>query len=225
MTITHHPDLSTLMTCSAGATPEALCAVVASHLSMCPQCMAELSRLEQIGIALFTFLEPAHLDKAAPHPNGCAKPADGHGHSPTNARKSGANASCGTRIGDVPAPLVERVGPHLESLPWSKIAEGIWHSPVRLSPAASGDLRFVRLAPGATLPPHRHVGEELTLVLAGAYEDETGIHGVGDFCDVEDETSHAVRADPELGCIMLVASETVPAFLPDAAITGRTARL
>lgn len=212
MTITHHPDLSTLMTCSAGATPEALCAVVASHLSMCPDCMAELARLEQIGIALFTFIEPAQMSATPPRQDGCA-PVRDRGTGPISAAKVGP-PTCGARIGDVPAPLIERVGPHLDALPWSRVSEGVWHSPVRLSDAASGDLRFIRLDPGARLPRHTHVGEELTLVLAGAFQDESGTHAIGDFCDVEDDIAHAVVAHPELGCTMLVASEGPPAFLP-----------
>jgi putative transcriptional regulator len=53
MPIVRHPDVSTIMTCSAGSQPEALCAVVTSHLSMCPECMRELSLLEEIGVSLF----------------------------------------------------------------------------------------------------------------------------------------------------------------------------
>lgn len=207
MTIIHHPDLSTLMTCSAGATPEALCAVVASHLSMCPQCMHVMPRLERIGIALFTFLEPVDMlhrpRDDAPHPLGPTKPT----------RRPTAPTA---RVGDIPAPIAERVGRHLDRLPWTFNSDGIWDSPVKLSAAAKGDLRFIRLEPGATLHRHANVGEELTLVLAGEYLDQTSIYGVGDFREVEDGAARALTADKNRGCIILVASENALVAPPEA---------
>ena len=39
---------------------------------------------------------------------------------------------------------------------------------------------FVRVAPGAVFPPHRHVGDEVVLVIQGGYRDSDGTeHGLG----------------------------------------------
>ena len=42
MSITHHPDDSTLMSYAAGSLPAALAVVVAAHLSVCPRCREEV---------------------------------------------------------------------------------------------------------------------------------------------------------------------------------------
>ncbi len=52
MTATHHPDISTLMSYSAGSLGEALSAVVACHLDMCGVCRREVLRLNRVGGAL-----------------------------------------------------------------------------------------------------------------------------------------------------------------------------
>jgi putative transcriptional regulator len=97
MTISSHPDIVTLMTCSAGSTPEALCAVVTSHLSMCPVCLEELRSMETIGVALFEELEPIKID-AGTAELGATATDDPAGRIATDVR------------GNVPSPLVEVIG-------------------------------------------------------------------------------------------------------------------
>jgi putative transcriptional regulator len=48
--------------------------------------------------------------------------------------------------------------------------------------AAAADCGFVRLAPGATFPPHTHIGEEMTTILSGRIRDITNdfVLGPGD---------------------------------------------
>ena len=98
MAISSHPDISTLMTCSAGSTPEALCAVVTSHLSMCSKCWDELRSMETIGVALFDELEPIKIDTTPPERVTTAT---------EDAPAGGVSASID---GDVPNPLVEVIG-------------------------------------------------------------------------------------------------------------------
>ena len=62
------------------------------------------------------------------------------------------------------------------------------------------------------MPDHGHGGSELTLVLDGAYADETGEFRRGDIQDVDDEVEHRPVADKELGCICLIASERPARF-------------
>ncbi|MEQ1517372.1 MAG: zf-HC2 domain-containing protein, partial [Usitatibacteraceae bacterium] len=50
--IEHHPDDATLVSYGAGTLPEALTAVVAAHVSMCPRCRAEVADLNLLGATL-----------------------------------------------------------------------------------------------------------------------------------------------------------------------------
>lgn len=201
MTITHHPDPATLITCSAGAQPEALCAVVVSHIAICPACWAEFHRMEAIGAALFADLQPHPLDDPDPPPSKKPTPSADKG------RQNGAAPP-----EEVPASLAGIIGTDLEALAWEPIGPGAKQYVVRLSTGARGDLRLVRLAPGVSLAKHGHRGEELTLVLRGACRDGQAIFRVGDFSDLDDEIRHQPTAIGDQECILLIASEQLPDF-------------
>ncbi|HKZ95545.1 MAG TPA: ChrR family anti-sigma-E factor [Hyphomicrobiaceae bacterium] len=196
MTISHHPDVATLMSCAAGSQPESLAAVVASHISMCPQCAAEVQKLEQIGVALFDAIATAPVVREAPVVAARALEADEDG--------SGGRPA---EPGDVPAPLVSLVGRSLDEIAWKWLGPGVWHYPIPLSRRAAGDLRLYKLAPGQAVPEHGHGGEELTLLLRGSYRDEMGEFRTGDVADLDDEVEHRPIADATAGCICLVARE------------------
>jgi putative transcriptional regulator len=200
MTITHHPDVATLMSCAAGSQPEALAAVVACHIATCPSCAAEMKRMAEIGVALFHQLTPKEMTRGAPVIAARAAEAD---EGPDAGRAGG---------GDVPFPITHRVGRNLDDIAWRRLGPGLWHYPIPLSRGASGDLRLYKVAPGKELPEHGHGGEELTLLLRGSYHDEFGTFQTGDIADLDDEAEHRPVADDVTGCICLIASEKKARF-------------
>ena len=199
MTISSHPDIATLMTCSAGSTPEALCAVVTSHLSMCPICLEELRSMEVIGVVLFEELQPVKTDANAPN----------IGATETEDRLGGDAASADA---DVPSPLVEVIGSNLDSLAWQQLALGIWNFTIPMTAQLKGDLRLIKLDPGSKLPEHWHKGEELILVLRGSYRNATGAFKPGDFAELDDENKSPMIAEQD-GCILLIGNDAMPAFI------------
>lgn len=202
MTITHHPDISSLMCCSAGSQPEAFACVIASHLAMCPKCCAEVRKMQKIGVALFDTLEPQPM--ATPPPVIAMRAGE--------AEHETSKSKCVLSAGEIPQLLVTCVGPCLDQMAWHWVAPGIWTHCVRLSEGACGDLRLFKIAPGTALPEHGHVGQEMTLVLRGSYSDEHGKYCVGDVSDLDEGTEHTPIACPEKGCICLMASEHKPQF-------------
>lgn len=201
MCIARHPDLSTLLTCAAGSQPEALCAVVASHISVCPKCFKELREMERVGEVLFDGITPEALRARTPTPP-IDKPQ------PSEAEQlTGAGTST-----EIPRTLRHVLGSRLDDLPWIQVAPRIEHHMLPLSSGAGGDLRALRLAPDGQIPEHGHRGEELSLVLHGSCHDDLGTYSVGDFMDLDDETRHSVVADAQSGCIIIIASEVKPEF-------------
>ncbi len=197
MAIMHHPDVATLMSCSAGSQPEALAAVVSSHLSMCPACAREVGRMSLIGAALFETIAPVEVASTAPIVEARAGEADNP--PPPDVRPSG---------GAIPYPLQKRLGlTSFDDIPWRRLAPGVWDHRLPLTEGATGDLRLLKVAPGVKVPEHGHEGEELTLLLDGSYSDATGIYRTGDVSDLDNTTEHAPVSDPDRGCICLVASE------------------
>jgi len=61
--------------------------------------------------------------------------------------------------------------------------------------AAAADCGFVRLKPGTMFPPHTHLGEEMTTILAGRVHDVTNDRVIGpgeDYVRPEGSTHHLV---------------------------------
>lgn len=195
MTITHHLDDATLMSFAAGALPNALAAVAAAHIAMCPRCRRELQLLERLGGALVSTLVPATLEHAQPvMPETAAAP-------PT--------ASV-TAAGAVPRPLAQLIGGNLDEVRWRWIGPGLWHRPLHVR--GQGSLQLIKASPGASVPEHTHGGDEITLVLRGALEDSTGRYGPGDVADVDEGIEHTPVADAADGCICVIANEQPTQF-------------
>jgi putative transcriptional regulator len=195
----HHLDDATLMSFAAGSLPEALAAVVASHLAICPTCAAEAKRMDLIGAALFAKLPAMAVARPAPV---------------MALRRSEADVVRDIRAaaagdGEVPAPLARLIDGGLDNIPWRRLGLGVWHH--RL-PSSEGDLRLLKVAAGRRMPEHGHGGAELTLMLRGSYTDATGTYRPGDVADLDDDIEHTPIADAETGCICLIASEKPAKF-------------
>lgn len=202
MTIRHHPDLASLMCCAAGSQPEAFAAVIASHLSVCADCRADVGRMEQIGVALFDDLPPADVVSSAPVVAMRAGEAETGVNEDLHAAQSGD-----VPHGDIPGPLVALLGARLDDLAWSWKGPGIWIYSVPLSEHADGELLLFKVAPGKQMPEHGHTGQELTIILRGSYTDKLGTFGVGDVADLDSDVEHTPIACPKEGCICLSAKD------------------
>lgn len=90
---------------------------------------------------------------------------------------------------------------------WTPLATGIDVIYLKVCAQRRHRLRLVRLASGHQVPPHRHPGLEITLVLEGGFSDPTGHYTVGDMIVIDDPAFvHAPKAD-ETGCICLTLME------------------
>lgn len=211
MTITHHPDPSTLMSYAAGSLPEPLAAVVAGHAALCSRCRQDLACLDSVGAALLEALPPAAVT-ARPPSRALLGSLEARLEQPTPEPPSDAAS-------EIPKPLRRLIGTRLDSIAWRWLSIGVWHLPLPLSPGAKGDLRLLKVAPGIAIPDHGHRGAELTLMLSGSYQDEVGVFRPGDLSDLDEEVEHRPVSDPSTGCICLFAT------LEKARYKGLLARL
>jgi putative transcriptional regulator len=67
------------------------------------------------------------------------------------------------------------------------------------------------------VPEHGHGGEEVTLILSGAYRDHMGRFGRGDVADLDEDIEHKPVAEDGEDCICLVAIERPTRFKSFAA--------
>lgn len=87
---------------------------------------------------------------------------------------------------------------------WEASAPGIGLVHFDGGPACAGaDCGFVRLAPGATFPLHKHLGEEASLILAGTLRDATSgrVLAPGDELLQAEGTEHVLVNEGTEDCI------------------------
>jgi putative transcriptional regulator len=197
MTIRHHPSETTLISYAAGALPAAIAGLVACHATICPECRVKVRRLKIVGALLLETIE------AEP-------PAEAE---VTRAVSRFAQSNIvplprADRPSDplLPAPLAHYLGMTSDEIPWKTLVKGLQQYRVRL-PKGSGEIRLLKARPRLRFLRHSHRGMELTMVLKGAYRDETGEYHRGDVSDLHVDIEHQPKVMSDDECICIIASE------------------
>ncbi|MGB2200014.1 MAG: ChrR family anti-sigma-E factor [Pseudooceanicola atlanticus] len=194
--IRHHLTEELLMGYAAGTLPEAFSLVVASHVSMCDTCRAAVETYDMIGGVLLdeasSEMSPDSLEAAL------ARLSD-HDH---NVEKTGAGANPDAVL---PAPLREYIGGDVDAIRWRPVGGGVKQAILPTSKEASARLLFIPA--GSAVPDHGHRGMELTMVLTGAFEDETDRFARGDVEVATEDLDHMPVADIGADCICLAATD------------------
>lgn len=207
-TPTHHPPVETLMDYAAGAGGEALALIVATHLTFCPQCRREVARLEALGGAMLDEAEPAGVETGS---FDRVLAAIDRPHVVTKAPDRVAPAAAGAAriaetVAPIPAPLRAYVGDDFAALPWRRVIKGIyevrlplWRDPVRV--------RLLLARSGCALPQHGHRGNEMLLVLQGAFRDARGRVARGDLDWCDETIEHQPIVEVGMDCICLSVTD------------------
>lgn len=203
MIINHHLDESTLFSYAAGALSQGMALAVASHISLCSSCQDRASEMESIGGAL--------LDQIAPETMSEASLEQVLARLDVPITEVPMIETPRPKQGDVPAPLNEYIGESLDAVKWKRLIPGFLY--VDLFTESDGTCRLLKVAPGKSVLPHGHQGNELTLLLGGSFSDERGQFNPGDISDLDDQTEHQLLADGELGCICLLVTDAPLRFI------------
>ena len=200
MTIVHHLDDATILAYAAGTLGEALSVAAACHISMCPECRTAVRKAEALGGEILDDLQISAVSDVC--------------RAATFASLYDMVAVKPVIIkGDMPSPLQRLLGGQdFAQLRWRKKAPGVAVYELPLSKNAKGSLKLVSIAPGMTMLEHGHGGEELTLVLQGAFKDKVGRFSRGDIADLDEDTEHCPIIEEGETCICLYATEAPSLF-------------
>ncbi|ANK79589.1 MAG: transcriptional regulator [Rhizobiales bacterium NRL2] len=198
MSIRHHPAETTLIAYAAGHLDEALSAIVASHLAVCPRCRGRSRLAEGIGGELLDSAEPAALRDDA--------------LDAVLARIAGAGtetAEPAPRAGrhGVAAPLGQLLPERLSDIRWRTVGPGIRQARLGETGRDPEGLKLLKIAPGRSVPRHTHRGHEMTLIVSGSYTDELGRFQAGDIADLDGEVDHQPVSDTGEDCICIIATD------------------
>ncbi|MEM5476770.1 ChrR family anti-sigma-E factor [Pacificibacter sp. AS14] len=199
--IAHHIPEAILASYVSGTLAQPFALVVAAHVSICEDCRANLAAHEAVGGALLDDFDPisitgdlrnrvmAGLDDVVPEP----------------VRPRGDDI--------FPTPVLEALGSKPPK--WRSLGPGA--KQCILNAGKEGSVRLLHIAPGFAVPDHTHGGLELTLVLQGAFKDETGRFARGDLEVADDDLEHTPVAEDGKPCICLAATDAplkFSAFMP-----------
>lgn len=192
----HHFDSDMLLAYAAGSLNEAASVVVATHLSLCPACRSRVMAAEVIGGAL--------LDDITPAPVSAASVAAVLERLDAPAQSAPVKVKISTGAPAIlPQPLHDYVSGDMEKLRWSWVQPGVKFAELLVDDSGAR-MGLMRTQPGASITPHGHSGDELTLVLSGGYRD-AGVSFVrGDVQAVDENTTHELVADLDGECLSLV---------------------
>jgi len=197
--ITHHLSDQLLMGYSAGTLPEAFSLAVASHIALCDECRARLASFDALGGSVLEELGAEDWSSM-----------DSGALAITLARVKATKPVERTpeaRIGDdiLPEPLARYVGGGVDAIRWRPIGNGVKQAVLPTSRAATARLLYIPA--GTAVPDHGHKGMELTLVLQGAFADETACFRRGDIEIADEDVEHQPIAQPGLDCICLAVTD------------------
>ncbi len=198
----HHIAHPMLMDYAAGSMAQPVAMLIATHVALCPECRAEVSRFEAIGGALLDQIEPAALTDGSfdvalarldapyePHP-AATRPVSVHS----------VNHALLSDIAVLPEPLRSAITQSPARLSWRRRGIGLQEI---VLPSGNPTIRasLLKISPGASMPVHTHGGTELTLVLAGAFRDAAGHYQRGDVTLADRNINHRPVADEQDECL------------------------
>lgn len=192
--IRHHLSDSLLMAYSAGHLPEAFNLIVATHVSLCDDCRARLGGFDTVGGALLDD-SPAEAEVSLSATLARIKRAG-----PVSRRPAAPK-----RPDVLPAPLRDYVGGGVDAVRWRMAGGGVRQAILPTGPGASA--RLLHIPGGVAVPDHGHRGTELTLVLQGAFRDETDRFGPGDIEIATEDLEHTPIAEMGMDCICLAVTD------------------
>jgi putative transcriptional regulator len=195
MAIRHHLSDQLLMAYAAGQLPEAFNLVVATHVSLCDDCRAQLASFDTVGGALIEEIDDISMAEDA--------------LAATLSRIEGLPQATRSEplrpAGILPAPLADYVGGDLSSVRWQRIGGGVKQA--ILPTAKDATARLLYIPGGVAVPDHGHRGMELTLVLQGAFADDNDRFDRGDIEIADEDLEHTPVALAGQDCICLAATD------------------
>jgi putative transcriptional regulator len=197
MTMSRHPSPELMARFVAGTLSPAAALVVESHLALCGDCAASHRDMLAVAGVLFERLSPSELDARLFERTLARLDEKRPASAPSPARRPARDL--GIRL---PAPIADRA-----TSGWRWMGPGMAYARLDVPEDRTTQLVLLKIAANRRMPTHGHSGDELTLVLQGAFEDEHGRCAAGDLAEEDDDTHHTPVVTGEETCICLASIE------------------
>ncbi|WP_111639058.1 ChrR family anti-sigma-E factor [Marinomonas shanghaiensis] len=200
--IHYHPSIEILTDYAAGSLPLAHSLCVSTHLEHCPECQQQIRKLEMLGSHLFDQVQTEHRQlsnlKDSFFKNLAQQP------SPKEKHKVSPQEDKAIRWDDyaIPRSLRQFITKSYDDLTWTRLSPSFKIATL-YNEEGGAQVALTRVKAGAHMPTHTHTGDEITLVLQGAFSDESGIYRQGDFINRDASHKHKPIVTKDAECICL----------------------
>jgi anti-sigma factor ChrR (cupin superfamily) len=174
---------------------------------------AKLSLHRHVGDELVFVIEGAIADEFGTvtagnmgyRPNGCAHTVSTRNGATLLAILTGGVEPATERGSAPPSQIVT-----VSDLPWIETRPGVRQKKIWEDTATERRAILARFEPGATLPRHRHVGDELIFIIEGANADESGAVTTGNMNYRPNGCVHTVTTQNGATVLAVVWGRTEP---------------
>lgn len=199
----HHPPLALVQATACGALGPASSIAMTIHARHCKACARRLAEAESVGGALLERQDPAPFDVEASLADVFAR-LDARPQAPVYPAEVMA----------APEELRPAFATALAERRWAFAGPGLRTIALDIPGADrfAEQPQLLKIEPGHGAPRHGHGAIELTLVLDGAFRDETGVYGPGDLAVATDALTHRPVAEPGRTCLAYAVSSAPMRF-------------
>jgi putative transcriptional regulator len=183
-----------LLDYATGAAPEPVALAVATYLELNPHLQGSYHQLNALGGNLIEQTLPVDLTST-----GLASVLARLENEQQERFQLANPVAAASRV---PSTLQPYVGSDWDNLRWKSWMSGVEEYVIDTS-RYGYRTSLLRISPGKAMPQHTHAGDELTVVLDGAYTDEAGLFGRGAIEIADSSVSHRPMADAVHGCVCL----------------------
>lgn len=181
---------------SAGRLPAAVGFLVANHIELSPSSARLASLCDHIGGSLISDLDESR----------CRPSLLGDVFSSIDGEPERCN-DVDELKGDADLPLSLRryLKRSIDQLEWREFS-GIGEHELTSCDSEGYSTKLINVRAGRAVPQHTHDGDELTLILRGAFEDVTGRYERGDLAIADHDIDHRPVADSSEDCLCLAVT-------------------
>lgn len=193
--VNFHPSAEMLENYVAGTLPAGMSVAISAHVERCDSCRQQSGELESQ--ATLNWLQQAPEDKAGARDFSALIDSIVASEQQTEEPESVPPVQemhMQDRSVSLPRVLAKLAS---NGLVWNKMAGGIRQASVRLDDKTQCE--FMYMNPGSQVPAHKHLGNEITLVLDGSFSDDGGTYRASDFVLRSGNSRHQPMS--EEGCL------------------------
>lgn len=218
----YHPSIEMLTDYAAGSLPLAHSLCVSAHLEHCRECQQQVRKLEMVGSHLFDQAVTDHHHLNSLKESLLKKLTQAESKQDEEVLQATTEPkTTEEKFWDnykIPNSLRQFISNSYEELNWMRLSPSFKIATLH-NEKGGAQIALTRVKAGSHMPHHAHTGEEITLVLEGAFSDESGVYRKGDFISRDASHKHKPIVTKDAECICLTVLDAPIEF------TGWLARL